>query len=79
MTDDKPDPILEVLAKPGAKRVEPRLDEHQVPWCNERCPYYDGKRCELLGHPPESVCVPGVRILINMANELACLQHEHEH
>lgn len=72
MSDD----ILERLAQPGAPRIEPRLDDRQIPWCNERCPYFDGKRCELLGHPPESVCLPGVQILVDMANRLA--EHEHK-
>lgn len=75
--DSKPDPMLEALAKPGAPRILPKLDEHQVPWCDRACPYLDGKHCTLLGTRPENVCIPGVRILIDMANAFACHQHEH--
>lgn len=56
--------------------IKPRLDEYQVPWCDEHCQYHDGKRCELLGHRPERICIPGVRILVDMATRLAELEHK---
>jgi len=35
-----------------------------VPYCTEeKCVSYDGKRCALLGHAPEKVCVPYVRLM----------------
>lgn len=34
--------------------------EEVTPYCDDVCSYHDGKRCELLGHRPESVCEPVV-------------------
>src|SRR5512138_2025044 len=32
-----------------------------VPTCTrEECPSYDGKRCRMIGHRPESICEPAV-------------------
>ena len=40
--------------------IQPELVEGA--WrCTDRCPSYDGKRCELLGHQPEGLCVPACR------------------
>lgn len=33
----------------------------QVPTCSERCPSFDGKRCEVIGHRPSSLCEPMVK------------------
>lgn len=41
--------------------IRPQPDKHGVPWCNDRCPSHDGKRCDLLGCRPDAVCVPAVR------------------
>lgn len=42
--------------KPG-----PAFDERGVPWCTrEDCPAYDGKRCQILGFRPGSLCEPQV-------------------
>lgn len=32
-----------------------------VPYCNEDCPAFDGKRCSILGHRPGNLCEPAVR------------------
>jgi hypothetical protein len=40
----------------------PKWDDG-VPWCDERCPEHDGKRCELLGHRPESICIEAVKAM----------------
>lgn len=35
-----------------------------IPFCSERCPQHDGKRCRILGLKPGNICEPGVsRIL----------------
>lgn len=39
---------------------EPRIDQDGVPWCDERCHNFDGKRCELLGQRPDGICEPAV-------------------
>lgn len=31
--------------------------------CDVRCPSFDGKRCEILGHQPEGICEPYARLL----------------
>lgn len=41
-----------------------------APFCSERCPSFDGKRCEVLGHRPGSLCEPAVRDAIAMAIRL---------
>ena len=40
--------------------VQPEWDENMVPQCSESCKSHDGKRCELLGYRPDSVCEPMV-------------------
>lgn len=82
------DPILvrmRQLREQGLSGIEPRLDEFQVPWCDVKCAYYEQPistvtlkfvpHCMVMDAKPESVCVPGVHILVDMANQLACLQH----
>jgi hypothetical protein len=39
-----------------------------VPYCNEDCEQFDGKRCALLGYRPSDVCVPAVRELAKIAD-----------
>lgn len=34
-----------------------------VPGCSDRCPHYDGKRCELTGNRPYGVCAPAVEAM----------------
>lgn len=47
------------------KYPEPRIDEQGVPRCApDNCGAYDGKRCDLLGYRPDSVCEPAVRLLV---------------
>lgn len=39
----------------------------QTPLCSyDGCPEYDGKRCELEGHRPDSICGPAVRQLVTL-------------
>lgn len=47
--------------------VRPMVDSQGVPRCSERCPSFDGKRCEILGHKPENICEPAV---VDMAKRL---------
>lgn len=43
-------------------KPEPMWDElHAIPHCSEDdCRHYDGKRCELMGFQPDSICEPAV-------------------
>lgn len=36
---------------------------HGVPFCNEHCPYHDGKRCQLIGQRPGHLCEPCVQAM----------------
>lgn len=38
-------------------------DRFQVPYCNTKCPQFDGKRCFILGRAPDLVCEPAVDVL----------------
>ncbi|MGK3981379.1 hypothetical protein WMF38_57810 [Sorangium sp. So ce118] len=50
----------------------PTIDSNGVPLCSEnRCPSYDGKRCEETGFRPHTICEPEV---IAMAAELRTLR-----
>ena len=85
MTDDPLLIHMRQLREQGMSGIGPRLDEFQVPWCDVMCPYYAQPistitlkivpYCMLLDAAPASICVPGVRILVDMANQFACLQH----
>ncbi len=44
--------------------AKPMVGDDGIPKCNERCPQYDGKRCELLGHQPQSLCEPTLAITV---------------
>lgn len=42
-----------------------------IPFCSEeRCPRYDGKRCEALGHQPGRVCEPVVAEMAQLLNKV---------
>lgn len=41
--------------------ITPTYDGHGVGKCDDRCPQHDGKRCDLLGYKPGSVCEPWAR------------------
>lgn len=50
----------------------PQVDKNGVPWCDEdRCPFYDGKRCEATGFRPAKICEPAV---IEMAADIVALR-----
>ena len=40
--------------------AKPTYNDKGVPYCTERCPEHDGKRCEILGHAPSTICEPAV-------------------
>ena len=42
--------------------ILPKWDTDGVPACDESCPQHDGKRCEIMGRRPSSVCEPAVRL-----------------
>lgn len=48
----------------------PRIGTDGLPWCQESCQQYDGKRCQLLGLRPGAICEPEVLEII-AAHELA--------
>ena len=39
-----------------------------VPYCDEACPQYDGKRCRLLGQRPGAICEPAVAEMAGLLN-----------
>lgn len=44
------------------ERIQPNYI-NGVPRCSEeKCPSYDGKRCQLLGQKPDSICAPEVKL-----------------
>lgn len=47
--------------------VLPTMGERGVPLCNDRCPSYDGKRCDVLGCRPDRICEPAVAQLAEAA------------
>jgi hypothetical protein len=50
----------------------PTFTSHGVPLCDtDRCPFYDGKRCEETDFRPDPICEPEV---IGMAVELRTLR-----
>lgn len=52
---------LSLLAGGGLVAAKP-LWHSRAPLCSEgECPYFDGKRCELLGHRPGDHCAPVIR------------------
>jgi hypothetical protein len=54
---EEPQPEEPVIAEP---QPEPRVDQDGVPWCETSCQHHDGKRCEMLGQRPSSICEPAV-------------------
>lgn len=34
-----------------------------TPFCDDKCPHHDGKRCRLLGHQPGTICEPVVEAM----------------
>lgn len=50
-------------------KPEPKWDSDSIPRCDERCPAFDGKRCELLGFRPDVICEPAVFELVGNARD----------
>lgn len=50
------------------REMRPDWTDLLVPWCSEKCPSHDGKRCELMGCEPSRICEPAV---IDMASRAA--------
>ena len=47
--------------------VRPTIDEKLLPQCpREGCPSYDGKRCDVTGAQPYTLCEPAVQVLVNI-------------
>lgn len=44
---------------------------NDVPHCQERCPKFDGKRCDELGRQPDTICEPEVRDLQKKLRRIA--------
>lgn len=44
--------------------ITPKLDGNGVGFCDDACPQYDGKRCELTGFRPSGVCEPWAQRLV---------------
>ncbi len=41
-----------------------------VPRCSERCPMFDGKRCDELGQRPDGICEPAVKEIVAAARSM---------
>lgn len=39
--------------------VRPAITD-RIPFCNERCPHHDGKRCDIIGRRPGNICEPAI-------------------
>lgn len=46
------------MTKKELPLISPYEDDNGVGLCHEKCPQYDGKRCELMGRRPSEVCYP---------------------
>lgn len=53
---------------PMWKEGEPAWAD-DVPFCDERCPQHDGKRCRLLGERPGRICEPAVSAMAEALRE----------
>lgn len=42
-----------------------------VPFCDDQCPHYDGKRCRVLGFKPDRICEPVVQQMAKMLTKAA--------
>lgn len=56
--------------RPGSQPT-PRVDNAGIPWCDDSCPQHDGKRCQITGFRPSSICEPAVG---NMARDVSRLE-----
>jgi len=55
----------------------PSIDRQGLPRCTrEGCPAYDGKRCELTGYRPESLCEPAVQEIVARIGSLSLTSGE---
>lgn len=67
--------ILQAMRE-ASTQIAPQLDADDIPWCDDRCPFHDGKRCSLLGYPPHRICLPAVHILVSEVTRLQLLEHD---
>lgn len=44
----------------------PTWGQNGAPSCSEDCKYHDGKRCELMGCRPDSLCEPSVVEMVGL-------------
>jgi hypothetical protein len=58
--------------------IQPHI-YNEIGYCPEdfSCPSYDGKRCKLLGHQPDHICEPWIRILIETNHKLK-VSHDYD-
>ena len=50
--------------------AKPNWSDSGVPFCSEdKCPAFDGKRCEYLGHRPDAICEVMVIQIVSAAEE----------
>lgn len=43
---------------------------NKIPRCSVDCQHFDGKRCKLMGFPPDSICEPEVIRLVSQRDKL---------
>jgi hypothetical protein len=55
----------------------PEFDERGVPRCTrDKCPAFDGKRCDLMGYRPGPLCEPAVAVMAeDLRHARAALRH----
>lgn len=56
-------PLRVLRATLALDDIRPNWTAENLPTCSERCPSFDGKRCEKLGRRPEFICEPTVLAL----------------
>ena len=51
-------------------KIEPGWDG-DIPFCDEECGQFDGKRCRLLGARPSLICEPAVKGMATALDDIA--------
>jgi len=59
-TDDDP-------AKPNWGAIH--QGDELIPFCSEKCPHFDGKRCRVMGFKPSSLCGPVVAQMAKLLSQ----------